>query len=228
MLRIMAHADHEAGIAPKWERPTDPVLWECEGCGVQACRDLDSAYKLNKQAGDLYYNVPSKATCARWYRSHPLLNRDATDEPYAMIGDVVTCEYCHESCEQCSADINGQVDSTYFTHWQDGMSVHYVCSEECMSAQESEIEAKSWDAYGCADFRRALTKMYMLSDKADELLHAVSNDALYTHFHDFGGEVEENLDGASYSYRSYDRYTDSCADRARSALAKLLKGARNG
>lgn len=103
MLRIVAWENATSGKAPKWERPADPILWACEGCGVQVIKNQDS--------GELEYHLPPKAKGAQWYNSHPYYKGEPEAKPaFEFEGGPgntkrPVCEFCLDHCDHCGKEV---------------------------------------------------------------------------------------------------------------------------
>lgn len=93
---------------PAWQRPEDPVLWTCDGCGIRVIQNLDTE--------ELEYEEHGK--CKQWYHSHPLSWRhDPPEQPPCTLTDGFrVCEYCHVSCYDCNADISSMVNGDSSDH----------------------------------------------------------------------------------------------------------------
>ena len=99
---------------PRWERPADPTLWECAGCGASVRRDVDAG--PGAEDGGRYWHH-SKLTYQyagrlpdAWYDA---LQADAPpDEAWIPTGRALAdgtperlgpyCPVCVTTCAQCS------------------------------------------------------------------------------------------------------------------------------
>lgn len=142
MLRIQAREAHEEGKAPKWERPTDPLLWACDGCKIRVVRDVDT--------DEPSYEAPygSRASYEYWWR-----NQDAPEKPEHTFtdtkwsDDIHVCERCYETCSECSTPIPPEegYDDPSSDQYHDPK---HVCSEECLSVVEEREAQRVWrDCY---------------------------------------------------------------------------------
>jgi hypothetical protein len=112
MERINARENHESGTVPKWERPADEVLWQCDACGVTVIRDSDD--------GELEYRMPRDARGRKWYQSHPWYSGTPDDEPaHVFSHGAKVCEFCHRSCDGCGRTVSHilEVGDTYDDGW---------------------------------------------------------------------------------------------------------------
>ena len=101
MVRLNAYEAALEGKAPKWERPDNPVIWECSACGVQVVRDLD--YDEHSEYAHAWH-VPRGSNASNWWASHYF---DGTPdlEPMHKHEDMCLCENCYCSCDNCGADL---------------------------------------------------------------------------------------------------------------------------
>ena len=126
----------------QWHPPEPKVLWSCAGCGV---RVLESVERWGEREHDLPRGAPGRD----WYRSHPYRrwydeyhdgNYGPPAEPYADIGGVKVCEWCHASCGGCGADVSptietGDVYDPGWCHGLEGQDWRAVFCIECVEAQ---------------------------------------------------------------------------------------------
>lgn len=128
MDRIIARENHENGKAPKWERPEDPLIWECDGCGVQVIRDVDS--------NELEYRAPFKSLASyrrAWSRSDATMSPEHTFEDGTRV-----CEDCYHTCDHCNEPI--APETGYYIQALE----KEVCSEDCLSTVEDEVAQETW------------------------------------------------------------------------------------
>lgn len=128
MDRINAREDHEAGLAPKWERPADPVHWECDACGVQAITDLDS--------GELEYHTPYKSLAS--YRGHHRGQTPEKEPCHTFESGARVCDDCFKRCDHCGEPIEPE------TGFYLQSAEKEVCGEDCLSAVENELAEDTW------------------------------------------------------------------------------------
>lgn len=103
MIRIVQAERVAEGLAPKWERPVDPVHWACDLCGIEVVTDLDS--------GELEYRAPWKSKARDWHVSHNPRNGCPEEEPAHVFGrETRACEFCLDSCTDCGAKISSQIE----------------------------------------------------------------------------------------------------------------------
>lgn len=95
---------------PKWERPADPILWTCKGCGVNVIRNVDD--------GKLEYHLPLGAKGADWYSSHDY--RPEETPAHVFKPDEPVCECCLSHCDHCGGPICGTLE--YGDTYDDGNS----------------------------------------------------------------------------------------------------------
>lgn len=138
MDRILARESHEEGLAPKWERPADPIHWQCDACGVEAITDLDTQ--------ELEFRAPYKSTA--YYRAS-YRDRTAEKEPHHTFeSGTRVCPDCYEVCDHCDEPI--EPDTGYFIQSEQ----KHLCSEHCLSAVEEELALDTWR--GCYSDRERL------------------------------------------------------------------------
>tara|TARA_Y100000310_G_scaffold333121_1_gene410018 strand:- start:1230 stop:1736 length:507 start_codon:yes stop_codon:yes gene_type:complete len=86
---------------PPWVRPDPKVLWECEGCAVEAVIDPDD--------GDLDWQGGKKVHYHRGYAFHYGQHLDHEERPEEspphVIGDESYCPGCATTCRDCDASI---------------------------------------------------------------------------------------------------------------------------
>ena len=179
MLRIIA-AEHVAnGTAPKWERPTDPVHWTCDGCGVEVITNLDACVQDGSKATTaLEYHVPFKSKASDWYSSHPFdRHGDPEDKPaHTFEHGAKVCEFCLEHCTECGCALSATLElETY----DEGNAIQspasssyynpdYVC-EDCLSKVEDDEAQRVW--LDCYSTEKRIAYMRK---------HASQFDCLYT------------------------------------------------
>lgn len=123
MDRIIAH---ERGASVPWKRPTDPVHWKCDGCGVEVVTDVDD--------NTLAYRIPNGAKCRQWYHSHNFDRGEPEKEPAHVFGGQKVCEFCLNHCVDCNAPITshlefGDVYDEGYSHIQPGSYRDSVCTD---------------------------------------------------------------------------------------------------
>ena len=133
---------YEQKTRPVWERPNPTILWTCEGCGVEVIRNPDN--------NELEYHLPHKAKGARWYSSHPYSRGEPEAEPshvFSKDGNNPrpVCEFCHDHCYHCHADICGTID--YSDTYDEGNSFPYETYYAiCIGCVETQCEqCNGWD-----------------------------------------------------------------------------------
>ena len=136
--RIHAAERVAEGTQPAWSRPSDPILWECDDCGVQAVTDLDT--------GDNIYRAlySSRASYERWHR-----NEDAPDEPeHTFEGGTRVCQKCYTTCAECGDPICPADNHGNGGGYPDPRGGYddsdKVCSEDCLTAAEDEQAWEIW------------------------------------------------------------------------------------
>lgn len=67
---------------PPWERPNDPVLWQCDHCSITSYRDIDD--------DEPYFR--------RSFNRHT--PRDPDDDPISIDGET-RCSDCVSDCDEC-------------------------------------------------------------------------------------------------------------------------------
>lgn len=114
--RIHAWENFQHGKAPKWERPADPVHWDCAHCGVQSVTDLET--------GELEYNLPPDAPGHQWYHSHPYHRGTPELEPaHTFAEGEAVCEFCIIHCGDCGtplSDLNTEPYTDGYTFYIEG------------------------------------------------------------------------------------------------------------
>jgi hypothetical protein len=79
------------GKRPKWQRPSDPVVWTCHGCHMRVIRDLDS--------GDIEWERSS----AKRYREFD--RHDVPESAPFEIDGRGFCPGCATECGECGSAI---------------------------------------------------------------------------------------------------------------------------
>lgn len=97
---------------PRWERPADPILWTCKGCGVEVIRNIDD--------GKLEYHLPLGAKGAQWYHSHDYRDEPEETPAHTFKPDEPVCEFCLSYCDGCNAPICDTLE--YGDTYDDGQS----------------------------------------------------------------------------------------------------------
>lgn len=131
MERIMALERYQDGKAPKWERPTDPILWTCDACGVQVVRDQDD--------DELKYDLPHGARGAKWYHSHNYDRGAPDEEPEHVFGASSVCEFCLSHCDGCGEPVSSilEVGDTYDPGWCTTLEPYGCGNVYCIACVES-------------------------------------------------------------------------------------------
>ena len=123
---------------PKWERPADPVLWECSGCGVNVIRNVDD--------GKLEYSLPDGARGKQWYHSHDYARGEPTERPaHEFQGELKVCEFCLQHCDYCGGEISDVLTSNELGDpYDDGYSCYDQGSNKayctCTDCEEKKCE----------------------------------------------------------------------------------------
>jgi hypothetical protein len=112
---------------PKWEQPAPKVLWKCSHCEQSVQRDPDY--------NELEYTKP-----CHYFQTSPI------DKPAYTFGDNTYCHDCVNECENCGDPIEPETGH----HRQEGMSVHYFCSDECVGKHEHEATIENIGNAGCS------------------------------------------------------------------------------
>lgn len=145
MLRILAREAFEDGTAPKWERPSDPIHWTCNGCGVEIITNLDD--------DELDYHVRYQSKAHGWYHSHPFRNGCPEKEPahrFEIAKDTYlnVCEFCLTHCTECDAPLSEHLELDIYAEGYAMPSPadphhEHVCSD-CHSAVETKEADRVW------------------------------------------------------------------------------------
>jgi hypothetical protein len=153
MERIIAAENATNGTAPKWERPEDPIHWQCDGCEVQVITDLDT--------NEIEYHLPYKSKASQWYHSHPFRNGTPEKEPAHTFdsGDKV-CEFCLSHCSECDASLSEHLDLDLYDEgaaWPSPADdQEHVCAD-CHSEVELEEANRVWES--CYNDRQRIAYM---------------------------------------------------------------------
>lgn len=128
MDRILARETHEKGLAPKWDRPSDPVHWECDACGVECITDLDS--------NELEFRAPYKSLAS--YRGRHRYCVAEKEAYHTFESGTRVCPDCYKTCDHCSEAI--EPETGYFIQ----SAEKEVCSDTCLSTVEDELAQDTW------------------------------------------------------------------------------------
>jgi len=209
-----------AGDAPpKWERPQDPIAWQCANCTVRVDRDLDW-----KEGSDLAYQVRGVKS---YYQQRDLgIDRDdqfssLSDATEEISIDGMHCRLCAYTCRDCDRVIVEGEDFSAAPPDDPYHSKDSLC-EDCYSTASYECAVES---YSQRDLIESLgySRSDLVSGPGAWLDNRkISFDAAYD-----AGLIEIEGDSIRYStrhrtFRDRAQYTD--ADRA--MLADALRRLR--
>ena len=119
---------------PKWERPKDPVIWTCVGCGVEVIRNVDN--------GVLEYRVPRDSKAWGWYSSHDFNRLKPMDEPAHVFGKEPVCENCYSTCDGCGEPICATLDygDVYDDGWCSALEGQHYTDLFCIGCVEAQCQ----------------------------------------------------------------------------------------
>ena len=131
-----------AGDAPpKWERPQDPIAWQCASCTVHVARDLDW-----REGSNFAYQVRGVGS---YYQQRDLgVDRD---DQFASLSDAIDtisidgahCRRCAYKCRDCDRVIVEGEDFSAAPPDDPYHSKDSLC-EECFSSAEYECAVESY------------------------------------------------------------------------------------
>jgi hypothetical protein len=150
MLRIIAAEAVENGTAPKWERPEDPVHWECDGCGVQVITNLDT-FDFDKDEA-IEYRCPPLFKGNRYKVEH--YGCPEKEPAHVFENGNRICEFCLEHCDECGTALCSTIDSdTYDEGYSlpspegDYYGKNSVCVDCLNTVEEREADRVWQDCY---------------------------------------------------------------------------------
>lgn len=135
---------------PKWKRPENPVLWECEGCRVKVVENLDLPDSDRPYELEWSFHKNTSWQVQRQYSDFPSEN-----PPHEIEGDAY-CGVCVSLCSDCEdtpvfnnggPDFYGPGGSvptpqqSYYTNYRtciDCYENHYACCEGCEESYPNE------------------------------------------------------------------------------------------
>lgn len=147
ILRYNAAERVAEGTKPEWKRPEDPILWKCDGCGVEAIKDLDSS------DGELEYRVPLDSKAHKWYHSHSFHDMTPDETPEHTFADgVKVCPNCYKTCSVCNDPIPpGDDNGSFSDPRNDYHDNNRVCSEDCLGVAEIDEANTRWQSMRVQD-----------------------------------------------------------------------------
>lgn len=92
-----------ASPRPKWQRPADKCLWECDACKAKVMEDCDEFDVENN-----LYVTPANSVLA--HRHWLDLERECQN----VVNDKKICPACVEICESCSETICGRLSTDVY------------------------------------------------------------------------------------------------------------------
>jgi hypothetical protein len=131
---------------PPWKRPTDPLVWECEGgstpCKVRVYRDLDweegSDYAFQVRTGDLPYRSQMDLGI---HRDDQFPTLESALEKISLNG--THCLLCAYKCRDCSRVLIEGEDFSAAPP-DDPYTCNASLCEECFSSAEYELACESY------------------------------------------------------------------------------------
>ena len=114
------------------------VLWQCEGCGIQAVRVDD----------ELEYHLPYNAIAQQWYHKPRYDEKTPGIEPaFTFEPESPVCEFCLEKCEDCETPVSSRLEyGDVYDHGfcvlkdKDDFTSHDVICIECLEKRPNEDE----------------------------------------------------------------------------------------